>query len=119
MSTKISKSLLESISNVVNSDSKNLTESYDYINKKNHKASNTDQLEDLIAAELDLGGVDDEDLETMLDLFKKGYDIAVAVGAASKRDLKKDGYTLGNFAAYKDGDGKMQEIFVKAPAGMK
>jgi len=49
----------------------------------------------------------------------KGYDIAVAVGAASKRDLKKDGYTLGNFAAYKDGDGKMQEIFVKAPAGMK
>ena len=119
MTTKISKSLLESISNVVNSDSKNLTESYSYIDKKNNKASNTDQLEDLIAAELDLGGVDDEDLETMLNLFKKGYYIAVAVGASAKRELKKDGYTLGNFAAYKDGDERTQEIYVKAPAGMK
>jgi len=120
MTTKISKSLLESISNVVNSDSKNLTESYDYINKKNHKASNTDQLEDLIAAELDLGGVDDEDLETMLDLFKKGYDIAVSVerdGTAS--ELKKDGYTIGNFAIYKNEAAKRQQIYVKAPAGMK
>lgn len=120
MTTKINKSLLESISKIVNSDSKNLTESYSYINKKNHKASNTDQLEDLIAAELDLGGVDDEDLETMLDLFKKGYDIAVSVerdGTAS--ELKKDGYTIGNFAIYKNEAAKRQQIFVKAPAGMK
>jgi len=120
MTTKISKSLLESISNVVNSDSKNLTESYSYINKKNHKASNTDQLEDLIAAELDLGGVDDEDLETMLDLFKKGYDIAVSVERdGTTSELKKDGYTIGNFAIYKNEAAKRQQIYVKAPAGMK
>ena len=117
MSTnKITKNLLEAANSVLTGQK--LQEAA-YIDKKNHKASNINQLEDLIAAELDLGGVDQEDLENLLTHFKKGYSIAVAVGAADKRELKKDGYVPGPFAIYKDMDERNQEIYIKAPAGMK
>ena len=113
MSTnKITKNLLEAVNSVLTGQS--LKEAA-YIDKKNHKASNIGQLEDLIAAELDLGGVDDEDLKNLLTHFKKGYSIAVAVGAADKRELKKDGYVPGPFAIYKDMDERNQEIYIKAP----
>ena len=117
MSTsKITKNLLEAVNSILTGQK---LQEASYIDKKNHKASNINQLEDLLAAELDLGGVDDEDLKNLLTHFKKGYSIAVAVGAADKRELKKDGYVPGPFAIYKDMDERNQEIYIKAPAGMK
>lgn len=106
------KNLLESVNSVLSGQK---LQEASYIDKRNNKAANVGQLEDLIASELDIASMPSDELKDLLVLFKKGYSIAVAVGAADKKELKKNGYTLGDFSAQEDLDGKMQEIYVKAP----
>ena len=114
MTTKITKSLLESVSNVLSG--KTLKESYAYIDKNNvpkSDGSTIDKFEDLIASELDISIPSDE-LKDLYALFKKGAGIAVAVeGQGHAKQLKKDGFKLGNFSGQKDMDGNMQEIYIK------
>lgn len=135
MTTKISKSLLESISNVVNSDSKNLTEASSYrsldmknVNKKNF--ANLDKFEAFVIGELTDAPIDSDDTETLYNLFKKGYQIAVdREGEDNTKNLKKDKFKpiTGEYREEdpneEDDDGNPLEInisfWAKAPAGMK
>lgn len=121
MTTKITKSLLEAVSNVITG--KTLTEASDmphviYLDKNNvekKSLSNLDQFEAFVIPELADVNLDSEDAETLFDLIKKGYKIAAQFkGGNTVRDLKKNGFKETT-AGYHDEEDRLVSFWVKAP----